>query len=177
MEKPDLCKLLENMGTDIEVRFDNVNFGGCCVVAVAIAEHLRKITRVKIRVAVPSWGDSDSVSFVRNHNKPTNYKDWNSGGLYFDHIFVEFDWEGQKYFVDSEGVYPVDKKPIREGIKAAACIGTSKLAKGFLKFKEAKALAADANAWNKRFNRGQIPKILDLIDKTFKEKIYPVTIE
>jgi len=164
MHNKTLIKSLNKLGKRIEKSIDNTNYGGCCVVAVEIAKYLKQHVPVKIRVSYQHIDEEDMdepLDAVHERvNGSNNAWDWNDWGVSFGHVFVEFEHEGKRYFVDSSGVK-----------KASAKDPTFKwpVYKGHVPLSTAKKLVANRENWNSSFNRRQIPSIRKMVREIFEQ--------
>lgn len=134
---------------------DNVNFGGCCVVAAYAALALQRLGFApRIRVG-DGWRSSyTAIEDIRANNRtPETIHDWHINDVYFGHVIVEFD-HGNTYHFDASGVKPASNNDPTFDYE---------LYKGYLTVDEAKVLADSGDCWNKMFDRNNIPKLLDFI--------------
>ncbi len=138
------------------------NHGGCCVVAVELAKHLRDIYPTKIRVSTDydEFADHDVTDAAQRVYDHADGKEWNDNGIYFGHVVVEFKYKGRKYHMDTNGVKrATDVDPTFGWL----------LYPGELPFESAKLLAdQDKGVWNHTFNRKQIPKLRKMVSDFFK---------
>lgn len=136
-----------------------INQGGCCVFAILLAKKLQKLGRVRIRC---SDIKKRSLTTIRKelHN-PLNINEWDNAGVMFEHVFVEFRYKNRTYHIDSEGIYHVD------GRKANTPLMDNRYAvhAGELTLDEAEQFSKEPHAWNRMFNRRQIPKLEKLINE------------
>lgn len=153
---------LRELAAKLDRNIKYANHGGCCVVAVEIAKHLRNIYPTKIRVSTDydEYADvelSDAANRVYDH---ADGEEWNDNGIYFGHVIVEFKYKGRKYHIDTNGV-----KRARNVDPTFGWI----LYPGELPYKAAEILAAqDSGVWNWTFNRKQIPKLRKIVEAFFK---------
>lgn len=153
---------LRELANTLHRKLKRPNSGGCCVVAVEIAKHLRDIYPTKLRVST----DYDELLGNNVHEVAEQVCDhsdgweWNDNGIYFGHVIVEFKYKGRNYHMDTSGV------------KRARSVDPSFewfLYPGDLPFESAKILAAqDSGVWNASFDRKQIPKLRQMVGDFFK---------
>jgi len=63
----------------------------------------------KVAIAIGN-NDYDDVSIddARLRVSVNDIEEWNDTGVYFNHVVVEFTYEGRDYHIDSSGVHPAD---------------------------------------------------------------------
>lgn len=138
------------------------NSGGCCVIAVEIANHLQKIYPTKIRISTEYDDVNDTTVPVAasNISDPADGFEWNDNGIYFGHVVVEFKYKGRNYHMDTGGVS-----------RATGCDPTFgwPFYVGDMTIAHARILARqDEGVWNSTFDRRQIPKMRKLVTEFFK---------
>lgn len=135
-------------------RVPDVNYGGCCVVAAEIAEHMQNKVPTRLRVA-HLWNTGAHIDDARNNvSDVANGYEWHENGVYFGHVIVEFDYLGRTYHMDSSGVHQAKNVDPSFGYELYA---------GFLPLDDAKALAGQWANWNTRFDRSLIPRIKAIV--------------
>lgn len=145
----NLFEALNTLGRRINRSYPALNEGGCCVYAATIGEELLK-RGLKVRVVIAnSFEAKKNLNRVRHKVNNTNQKrDWNSAGIYFNHVGVEFKLGGKWFLYDSDGVNPRGKK-----------LGSYQVHPGFISVADAKALADESKGWNCSFSRRSIPHL------------------
>lgn len=137
----------------------NINKGGCCVVAATVANHMQHLYPTRIRVS-NDWYTNDDTPIdqvASSLDEPDDLYCWNDNGIDFGHVFVEFEYKGHTYFIDSNGVTLAGRTdPTYNWI----------VYNGELPLKLAKRLIY-SEGWNTKFNRTAIPKVKKLINKFF----------
>jgi hypothetical protein len=114
---------------------------------------------VPTRVAVVGY-DSADLNYIREATGSSlTTAEWYYNGCDFWHVLVEFDYDGQTWLVDQEGIYTRESIPW-QGMKVSD---------GALTIQEALAFAADEAAWNDQFDRRQIPALRKDITRHFRE--------
>lgn len=170
MSTKKLLKMLNELGKEAELRIESLNSGGCAVFAAHVGYYLKYragIKDVKLRVG-NFWADEESeipsVEEARNNLHPNaNAYEWNRAGLCFGHVILEFKTGKTKpvwRHYDSSGVTGVSNVTNNFGYL---------LHPGEMTVEEGLAIAADRAGWNERFDRGQIPALIRLIDKHFSD--------
>lgn len=153
---------LRELSDKLSCNITNPNHGGCCVVAVELAKHLRNIYPTKIRVSTDydDYADTDLLDAADRVYDHADGIEWNDNGIFFGHVVVEFAYKGRKYHMDTNGVKRAkDVDPTFGWI----------FYPGELPFKSAKILADQKEGvWNWTFDRRQIPKMRKIIDNFFK---------
>jgi len=149
-----LLDTLTALGDKIQRRYHYVNQGGCCIVAAAIANHLSDI--VPTRIVVLDRFDYDIKDIKQNNNnKKLSINEYCRNRVFFNHVVVEFDYDGKQWTVDSTGVY------ITNQYYDVNRYGDPHY--GFT-VNEAYHLANQSD-WNPIFDRDQIPGIRQMIGK------------
>lgn len=141
------------MGKAVQDRYPEINDGGCCVYASLVGEHLR-IRHVPVKIIVSSEnGKEVDLDEVRHKIYDPGYKEcWNLHGVNFNHVGIEFEYQGKKYHHDT--VQTVRRQKI---------LMEWPIYRGYLTVQEAKKLAAESSNWNSCFDRSGIPHIETLI--------------
>lgn len=152
---------LRKLSSQIQHNVPDVNLGGCCVVAVEIAQHLRNKFPTKIRVS-NSWGTHDDTPLELIAEAVDDIDDlycWMENGVGMGHVFVEFEHNGRSYYMDSTGVHAASGRDpaFRWPLYA-----------GQLPLDVAKRLA-DYGDWNHTFNRSYVPRIRAYVNNFFKQ--------
>lgn len=162
-KQTQLIPFLKELGQELEDTYERLNWGGCCVMAGLIGEHLQNFTDVNV-VVFNGWGESVSIPSMRDdiiaRMGDTNSKDeWDAEGCGWGHVLLEVEIDGTFYLVDSEGVH-----------ESAKYNSYKNRADGFLTVNEAQELGGDSNwrGWNRDFDRGQIPQIEETINDAFE---------
>lgn len=133
----------------------DVNYGGCCVVAAAVAEKLQYVVPTRVRVAsFLGAGDRNVSTAANNVGDIGNGWEWHQNGIFFSHVIVEFDHLGRTYHMDSTGVKQAKNVDPSFGYE---------LYDGHLPIHAAKALADEPSNWNNRFDRDHIPFIKNIV--------------
>lgn len=153
-----LIATLNNLAKQTIAQHPNVDKGGCCVVAAHIAQRLKALG-VEAWVVTGStwWTGSKNIDEIRNDVQYNNSKDdWESNGIDFAHVLVEFKWRGRYYAYDStHGA--VIAPHYWNNICWIRNIGSFSV-------EEAHSFAQD-DGWNITFDRDQIPAIVNKIDQ------------
>jgi hypothetical protein len=153
-----LIPILNTLAVELTSKYDLINFGGCCWVAGVVGTYLeaiRGVTDITATVVNPEF--SYAVDEVRGYIATNTVADWNSNGLYFNHILVRFCWRGRYYWFDTD----------------SGCISTMDQSCDFydneecgdLFISEAMELGMDTThgSWNTRFDRYQLSGMADMI--------------
>ena len=155
----DLIEALDALGEELLENHPMINQGGCCVVAAHIARHLDDIG-IPVRVVCSNYYNNiDNLDDWLNIDElrsdleyPLDLREWTDAGVDFYHVYVEFDYRGETYTFDAEGV---SINPDRlDGIKLD----------GSFTIEEATAFA-NTDDWNPDFNRKEIPVVRRRITK------------
>lgn len=165
----DLIQQLNDLAVELRSNVQNINSGGCCVVAVNMYKKLKPLLGRKIRIEFILTGYVESTDHVkdglrewknitRNHNNG-NLHSWL--GMSCDHAYVVFNYNGDKYYFDTD----VGAIPYREGRKMIYReYGDGVFTR--MSFRVAEQMAATRIGWNIRFNRKQIPTLEQIIEQT-----------
>lgn len=152
----NLIDILEKHTKLIRSQIYKINHGGCCVFASMIAEQLQHIVPTSITVL----DDVTEISLddARPYTNKNTIREWQINGVEFDHIIVEFVYNDNTYFLDSNG----------PKLKDTFNTHDDTIVEGHLTIEEATSLAADDNWWPE-FNRKHIPLMQRLINNLFVE--------
>ncbi len=156
----DLIEKLNLLGKAVHKNSPNINFGGCCVFAAAVALELEK-HGVKARGIIASHNATYHeipLGRIRPKVKNNSIYEWRDNGVYFGHVGVEFTYRGKLYHYDTEGVHP-----------KAATLDNTPIYKGRMKPEEMDAIASSPEGWNTTFPRRQIPSVKRLIKEHLKD--------
>ena len=154
---------IKHLCNDINNAAENINDGGCCVFAAKLGEQLSKFGKVSIRVIgyENEWGRNiNDIREVVNDN--FDVTEWQSNGVSFWHVFIEFKYKRTLYQIDSTGVYNVNRGQTLVPKHNA-------LLDGCFTIDEAKQFASTPKGWNRCFDRNKIPLIEFMMDKFFED--------
>lgn len=161
----ETCQMLQQ----IDDKYCRINSGGCGAAAAIIGRCLSQMTRV--RIAVRTYEEPcDSIDNIREnvnrYNSKPSIDDWyDYGSIDFNHVWVEFEWAGVWYSVDTEALCEgecVDDygEPYKERIT----------------LNDITMLASNPAGWNRMFDRDQIPDIerdiLEGFGRVFNQKFH-----
>lgn len=139
---------------------NNLNCGGCGVFAALVAKRLNKMGIP----AVVRIGDYSAdvnpkllIDTIKSNNS-FNTKILKRNGIKFDHFIVEITHNRRKYHLDSDFFHLAN--PITTNYN-------TQLYEGFLTPFQAMILAKDKYAWNRAFNRKQIPAMIKKLNEVF----------
>lgn len=156
---------LRELSYKLKTNLQLPNHGGCCVIAVEIAKHLRTVYPTKIRVSTDLTGydelaDTDISEVADNMCDHADCDEWNDNGIYFGHVVVEFKYRGRNYHMDTNGV-----KRAKDVDPSFGWI----FYPGEFPLKPAQTLANNTDhTWNSMFNRKQIPSLRKMVSTFFK---------
>lgn len=135
----------------------DINYGGCCVFAAALAPYLAKVGKVRIRVESDSYdGPPTSITKARKNISDNHVYEWNEEGVNFWHVAIEFVYKDKTYHVDARGVHHHRRFNFVDGA---------------LTLKEAAELASTGEGWNSDFNRREIPTIKTRLERYFRKHL------
>lgn len=156
----DLIEKLNQLGKAVYRASPNINYGGCCVFAAAVALELeRRGFRARGIVASHNArGHKTPLGRIRPKVKKNSIYEWRDNGIYFGHVGVEFTYKGRLYHYDSHGVHP--KETSLDGMP---------IYKGRMKPEEMKAIADSPEGWNSSFPRRDIPTVRRLVTMYLKD--------
>ena len=138
-----------------------INLGGCCVVAAAVAKQLSKTMPVQIRVLNNYDKVARSIVKARPRIGNNEVYDWNSKGIHFGHVVLQFKVNGVTHFWDTETLAE----------KVAPMYRYWTMYPGSLTVQEAWELSNDEHGWNDSFNRDNIPTIRASVNHFFNHSI------
>lgn len=144
-----------------EISEDTLNYGGCCVYAALVGEHLQKLG-ITVGAMVRGRNPHLNLADVRQNVRDVgDTSEWNNNGVYFRHVGLEYVISGRAYHCDSDYVTSADSHPSLCDVHA-----------GRLTVDEAKKLASTENGWNWMFDRELIPAITAAVAEVFAP-LYP----
>jgi hypothetical protein len=157
----ELLDKLSTLGARMNQRFPNLNRGGCAIYASAIIQALL-MQGIEAYARVCNFNDhytdrKRSVSYAQHHNEGLSTStEWNLAGVCFDHVVVEFIYQGKKYLYDSDSLFSYRDD-----------FGGMHVTEGRLTRDEIIAIANDDEGdWNKAFDRaksmGKVKKYVKL---------------
>lgn len=149
---------------------DNLNFGGCCVYAVMMAEAL---TKLGVDAKIKACGSGDIQEAAMECGESAWDQDWEAWGVDFGHVFVEFTVDGSTYWLDGWVGY-VEAATHAQRMGAARELGLSLngIADGRVEYTAMQGVAGVANNWNPSFCRTRnIPILSKLLDVEWN---YPI---
>lgn len=162
MEVKELRKRLRSLAEQTNAQFPYINNGGCCVFAAAVAGELERLG-VEHEVIVPRpYDGSHDLSEVRQNVRNPNEKiAWNEAGIYFSHVAVRLKLNGKWHTYDTDKPLHRSKYVFGEHCRYTA-------AEGGMTAKEAKALADEAEGWNKTFARSNVRPVRKLVREVMR---------
>lgn len=129
-------------------KYPKINYGGCCVFASHIAQHLQHLFPTKIILFDSESADVD-INQIKSTLATNSLVEWNAHNVYPGHVLVQFEYNNKSYMLDSRGVYLLqDVEPSFEYMRIS----------GWLSVDEALELAEDAG-WCSDFDRSNIPNM------------------
>ena len=167
----DIVAKLNQLGIEVKRRYPNINNGGCCVYAAMITAALKKHNiEAKGIVAShgagrPGWMKKDiaTINKARKNIQKNTIYEWQTNGISFAHVGVEFKVDGVKRHYDTEGVH-----------KAGKQLDSMPIYAGRMEYVELRALAGKKDGWNTQFNRRHIPELRRLVKSHLAVDMAPV---
>lgn len=157
-----MLDLLNKLSTELINNHRTIDCGGCCVVAAQVAKYLSKLVPVQIVTGNGMWADRIDAALddIRPYINSNSKDEWEENGVYFSHVLIEFEYEGEMYAFDS--TYGVRRKE-----EYWSRSQWSRLEGSFLQ-EEAEAFAND-DSWNETFSRLEVPTVRRRITNFFKK--------
>jgi hypothetical protein len=142
-----------------------INQGGCCVFANLLVKALMK-HNIEAGGIVLSWEakyfneNNNSFDQIRNSSRKNDPTEWNSNGVRFWHVAVEFKHKGKTYRADSDGIEEVR-------IKTKSEFRNAPVYNGYLTPEELNDFSSNKHrhCWNSIFDRDDIPRIQRLVEQ------------
>lgn len=155
---------LNNLAWKADTQINGLNAGGCAVFAYEVAKRLNELgIPAKGVVAMSQWALPSrkskwpSVAKARENIRDVgDGLEWSDNGVDFHHVGVEFTIDGVKYHYDSNGV---------TGAKPWLNRHHWKVIPGRLSTDDLEKLVANRWNWNPEFDRRQVPKIHNMVEK------------
>lgn len=133
-----------------------LNYGGCCVFAAIVGRQLQGLG-ITVGAVVRGWGARSNVRDVRaNIREVEDGGQWNSNGIHFNHVGLEYVINGRAYHYDSEALTGADRHPKLQDPYP-----------GRLTVEEVEALASRPSNWNRSFDRALIPRLEAAVVEAF----------
>ena len=161
----DIVTAINQLGAEVTRIVPDLNSGGCCVFAAALAEQMTSVGvhDVSVVVVAPDFEFDDDMSSltdarqkIRERKLNTfSKKSWNDVGVWFYHVGVRFRHSGALVCCDSSGV---SHNP-ETILQYEHCT----LYDGHLSVAEACAIANEDYGWSKLFDRCHIPHINKMV--------------
>jgi len=146
-------------------RFKYMNHGGCAVWASIVAKEFAKYgieTHIKVASGMARYLD-EPLDEIRPKIRTSNARNWHKHGVYFGHVVLEVEFDGDKWYVDSESLRPA----------RGVVYSDTPVFKGSLPLADAIKLAGTADGWNECYDRKLTPTVRALIKKTMKQLAVP----
>jgi hypothetical protein len=168
VNKDSLFAVLTKCAGKINQEIKEPNYGGCGVIAAAVAKEL-KSRNIPVEVVTPVYNTysvppKKAVQSVIETNRKLNNSRVDDAGVNRDHLAVRFKLGRLIRTWDTDA-----------GVSSAKVFGEYKrypceypFGEGFT-VEEAEALAKDKAGWNSRFDRRQIRKVNRIVKETFME--------
>ncbi len=150
-----LIRKLNSLGKAVYAKYPYINCGGCCVYAALVAEALL-LHKISCKGIVASWDANDipSIDEIRPCIKRNMLHEWQNNGVSFNHIGLEFEYNGKMRHYDTSGAN-----------KAGKSFDFMPIYNGRLNIVELQKLASQKTGWNNSFNRRHIPAIRAMVQK------------
>ena len=166
----DIVKKLNHLGEEVKMKYPHINCGGCCVYAAMVVAALKKhdIEGKGIVASYwagsPGWMSTDvaTIDKARKKIQKNDINEWQSNGISFAHVGVEFTVDGVKRHYDTDGVR-----------KAGKLLDSMPIYTGRMEYIELRALAGSKKGWNPSFNRKDIPALRRLVKSRLKVDMAP----
>lgn len=150
-------KEINDILLDVRMEFDNINRGGCGAMAAMLAFQMQKIAD---EVKIVTCGGHANVDEVRHNIKNNSLWEWETQGVEFYHVWVEFKWNNRWYAMDSEGI-KTRRMQYRRWRKPSP---------GSFTLNEMRNLAR-GGGWNWAFNRDQLHWMRPMISRRFTKLV------
>lgn len=156
---------LKALGDAVKARYPNINYGGCCVYASAVAKRLEELG-VKVDVCVPDYADVATVEDARNNLQRNGVlgvcaREWAEAGISFNHVAVRYRNGFRWYTHDTDATHTgrdgfgcSDWRPNEPRYTALPDGMTPD---------EAWTISDDPRGWNSTFKREHIPAIRQMV--------------
>jgi hypothetical protein len=148
-----VIKKLETKLPQIDMKYRNINYGGCGAFAGLLTEYLVSIGVKCKSVYLSSMNSTrmpvrDAYSIL-NSNAKLTLTHFNKHDVYCAHVMVCIKINKTNYFIDSTGVYEGDVPPRWQYARKLFKMSPQTVI----------ALGNSTMGWNESFDRSQLPKI------------------
>lgn len=164
-----ILRLIKTIGKDIESRYEDVNWGGCGVVALHLGRQLEGLG-IDCEVVVMSREEvsTGDVLQYKEENGSASFQGMEDEFCFdYNHILIKFKHRGRTYLADSEGVYSSFEQAVRTFTRD--CDEEVRYPVHGISLNDLEKEVKDGDNWNTTFNRKQIPGITATIAKHFRK--------
>lgn len=161
-----LLKSIDVFAKSIGDQYPRLNRGGCCVFAAHVGIRLNRFVPVKLRMTTNIWdirenGEKLDLNKLRRKvDYSLDQSRWKRNGLpNIHHVFIEFELNGQRYFLDSNGLVAVSNTEDE--------FDDDPIVDGHFTFAEAYSFAGKPEFWNSIFDRNEIPALKRRVKRFF----------
>lgn len=159
----DILKKLKKISAVANAHVNNINFGGCAVVASLVGKELEE-RGIPVEGIVPYGRPAKARNNLKAPHKEDAWK-WEENGINFNHVAVRFKLNGKVYTYDTDSLNRGSMK-FGENLRYKSQF---KFGGGF-KVRELQKIAGTADFWNKDFNRKDIVKLQMIVKEVFNEE-------
>lgn len=176
MSREDLIIELSNLAEDARSHVPCINFGGCCVFAVAVVKMLNKLiaperVRIKLREYNGSSNQDLTIEEIKQRLHSNSMALWNEQGVTFNHVFLEINIGDEILHYDSDGIFHLKYADVWGQFTHSAITVNYIIREGVLSLEDAEELA-NQTKWNKCFERWRIPHLQAVIDAAEERILY-----
>jgi hypothetical protein len=159
----DIIEKLKAISQRANYQVDNINYGGCAVMAYIVGRHLEDMG-IEVEGIVPNTNPRQAAGETPRPHKHDAFW-WEQNGINFNHVALRFKVDGKVYTYDTDQLHRGSLKFGEDLRYKAGC----KFGNGF-KIKELKKIAATGHGyWNCDFNRKDIPKLRKIVKEVFTQ--------
>lgn len=156
--KISLLKTLRNISKEANQNVENINLGGCAVMASIIAKELLKCG---VQAEGVCFGQAPSQVRKFLVKGKIYARDWEDNGVCFHHVAVRFKYAGRVFTYDTDRLH-------RQGNIFGESLTPIKYKFGHgMSLKELEKVSKEKHFWNREFNRDNIPRLRNIVKKHF----------
>lgn len=159
IEHRELLRRLRRLSKAVTVQIEDVNFGGCGVLAGMVGTQLLRLG-VMVEVVTPCDYFVPAAEARGSVSDPSDPRGWDDNGLSRSHLAVRFRSSRRTYTWDSDGTRP-------GGARFGGGVGYATDARfgNGLSVLECVRMSSRQAGWNRDFDRKQIPLLWHLVQQ------------
>jgi hypothetical protein len=157
----NLFNKLRTISNKANEKVNNINYGGCAVMAALVGKELEKLG-IEVEGIVPHGNPTKARSNVEKPHVADAFE-WENNGINFNHVALRFKVGSRVYTYDTDKLSRGSSR-FGENLRYKT---SCKFGEGF-KVRELQKIANTGDGyWNQDFNRKDIPKLRKIVKEVF----------